>query len=614
MPTRTPRWTLPCPRLWVGHAVALAIVCLVFACGGGGGGGSTRRTGGPDVVPLLVAATFVGATATPQTGDKLLLLLSEDVLLVGSLLDNDDVVLSAGSLGDVTLTPSLKNPRTVEVTLGPGVTFTPGTTTLDLSLRCDAVEDTAGNAAVPSSPVIIRAGDGDDPTISNLTLSGVHSLLNGNGPAGGTLQVPTNGFTIDLDHGDASSAVDPARTIVVADIAVEVGGNTRPVGQDLSDALTLTGDATSSSLLVPSNVVLSPGPVQLTVYVVDVTGMISAPHTFDLLIRFPDDGVRPFETTVNPSQVWYLDLSRDIEWYSVDTAHPSLPVTVNGAPNGIPDIQDLFLALGLLSSSPIANVQGSMDSNEVVMSRFMSQLIQELGNLHPGVNVTFVDTPPETFPAWIDSFPYNSFGFSQICIAGSESVSGTTGTLGVALFDPNNVFQDNNCLVDYAGFQRLGVFLHTIINEGFLSSAVSTFRTTYDPFTLDRGGTPIGDMTNDGLRLTGGLADSRATEIDTAIQRIVRFTAIITAHECGHSVGLVANGAMPQGLHGNDPVNFPVFPSSAADGHIKMPDSLFPGYAENIMSPHFDFENTLDPLTRFNSLNLAYLRERVLSD
>ena len=71
---------------------------------------------------------------------------------------------------------------------------------------------------------------------------------------------------------------------------------------------------------------------------------------------------------------------------------------------------------------------------------------------------------------------------------------------------------------------------------------------------------------------------------------------------------------MPFGLYGNDAVNFPVFPSSAADGHIRMPNSLFPGNAENIMSPHFDLDNTLDPLTRFNTLNLAYLREMVLNN
>jgi len=592
----------------------MAIVCLVFACGGGGGGSGTRRSAGPDVAPQLVSVTFVGATATPQSGDRLLLLMSEDVLVAGALLTNTDVVLSSGSLGNVTSSPSLANPRTVELVLGPGVAFTPGTTTMALSNDCDAIEDASGNLAEPGSAVVIRLGDGDNPTISNLTLSGVHALLNGTGPAGGTLQVPVNGFTIDFDHADPTTAIDPSRTIVVADIDVDIDGVTRQTGLNLIDGLTITGDATNSSLVVPATVVFSPGPVGLTVYVVDVTGMISVPQTFDLLIRFPDDGVRPFETTVNPSQVWYLDLSRDIEWYSVDIVHPSLPVTVNGGTNGRPDIQDLFLALGLLSFTPIPNVQGSLNSNDVVMARFMSELLQDLSNLYPGVNVTFVDVAPAEFPQGVDWLPYNAFGSSQICIAGSESDLGNTGTLGVALFDPNNVYQDNNCLTDYGGFQRMGVFLHTIINEGFLSSAATTFRTTYDPFTGARGGTPIGDVVNDELRLTGQLSDSRTTEIDVAIQRIVRFTAVITAHECGHSMGLVANGAMPQGLYGNDPVNFPVFPSSAADGHIRMPNSVFPGIAENVMSPVFDFDTTLSPQTRFNSLSLAYLREQVLNN
>ncbi len=592
----------------------MGVVCLIFACSGGGGGSSSRRSAGPDVAPLLVSVTFIGASATPQSGDKLLLLMSEDVLVVGTPLTNTDVVLSSGSLGNVTLSPSLANPRTVELTLGPGVAFTPDTTTMALSNDCDAIQDTSGNLAQAGSAVVIRHGDGDNPTISNLTLSGVHALLNGTGPAGGTLQVPVNGFTIDLTHADATTAVDPSRTIVVADIDVDVDGATRQAGLNLTDALTISGDATTSSLLVPAAVVFSPGAVELTVYVVDVSGMISTPQTFDLLSRLPNDTVRPFETTVNPSQVWYLDLSRDIEWYSVDIVHPSLPVSVNPGANGRPDVEDLFLALGLLSSTPIPNVQGSLDSNEVVLNRFMSELLQELSNLHPGVNITFVDVPSVVFPPGVDSLPYNTFELSQICIAGSESDTGTTGTLGVALFDPNNVYQDNNCLTDYGGLQRLGVFLHTVINEGFLSSAISTFRTTYDPFTSARGGNAIGNMVNDGLRLTGQLSDSRTTEIDLAIQRMVRFTAVITAHECGHSVGLVANGPMPQGLYGNDPVNFPVFPSSAADGHIKMPTSVFPGSAENIMSPVFDFDTTLSPLTRFNSLSLAYLREQVLNN
>ncbi|MHC4513348.1 MAG: hypothetical protein ACYTGW_11465 [Planctomycetota bacterium] len=599
----------------VGLLLVATLVSVIIACGGGGGGSGTRRTSGPDMAPFLVAATFVGSGAMPQSGDKLLLLMSEDVVLVPStLLTNADVVLSSGSLGNVVQGPTLVNPRTVEVTVGSGVALTPGTTTITLSNACDAIEDNTGNLAQAASAVVISAGDGDNPAISSFTLNGVNALLNGTGPAGGTLQVPDNGFSIDLVHADPTTPVDPSRTIVVADIGVEVAGTTRQAGTSLTDGLVHTGDATTSSLLVPASVVFPQGSVTLTAYVVDGSGMISAPQTFDLLIRFPDDVVRPFETTVNPSQVWYLDLSRDIESFIVDIADPIVPVFVNTGANGRPDVQDLFLALGLLSPTPIQNVQGALNSNDVVMNTFVALLLQEVDDLYAGTNVIFTDQPQEVFPEGAAWLPYNSFSSSQICIAGSESESGATGTLGVALFDPNNLYQDNNCLTDHNGFQRLGVFLHTIINEGFRSPPGSTFRTTYDPFTSVRGGVPIGEVADDGLRITGLLSDSRSIEIDVAIQRIARFTAVITAHECGHSVGLVANGPMPHGLYGNDPVNFPVFPDSAADGHIRMPASLFPGGAENVMSPSFNFDATLSPQTRFNSLNLAYLREQVLNN
>ena len=97
-----------------------------------------------------------------------------------------------------------------------------------------------------------------------------------------------------------------------------------------------------------------------------------------------------------------------------------------------------------------------------------------------------------------------------------------------------------------------------------------------------------------------------------ALVRLAQFAAVILAHECGHSVGLVANGVMPTGLYGAQAEAFKVFPASAADGHIKMPPSLFPGLSENIMTPGFDFDSALAPETRFNSLNRAYLLQRVI--
>jgi hypothetical protein len=104
----------------------------------------------------------------------------------------------------------------------------------------------------------------------------------------------------------------------------------------------------------------------------------------------------------------------------------------------------------------------------------------------------------------------------------------------------------------------------------------------------------------------GTVGDSRETEIDTAISLLARFVATVTAHECGHSVGLVVDGAMPNGLYGNDSTNFP----QSASGHIRNA-SLFPSGSTNLMSPALNFTLATSPLSAFNTLNLAYLREQV---
>ncbi|MCK5943381.1 MAG: hypothetical protein KAI24_15475, partial [Planctomycetes bacterium] len=110
----------------------------------------------------------------------------------------------------------------------------------------------------------------------------------------------------------------------------------------------------------------------------------------------------------------------------------------------------------------------------------------------------------------------------------------------------------------------------------------------------------------DGARLLGTVGDSRETAIDAALADLARFIATVTAHECGHSVGLVVNGAMPTGLYGNDTTNFP----GSANGHIRN-TSLFPAGATNVMSPSLSYSTATDAQTDFNTLNKAYLQEQV---
>jgi hypothetical protein len=573
---------------------------LAAACSGGGGGSG-------NTAPTITAAVFVGSAGIPAAGDALLLLMSEDVTLVaGALLTDADFVFAGGTLGAVSAAPTLINSRSVRIVLGAGVSFLPGTATIAFGDDNDAVRDLAGAFAKGGTARTITAGDGNAPTITRLTLSNVDGPLNGTGPAGGTLQVPQRGFTIDVTATDATSAINPAATQIAASVNVNTAAGSVPAGQNLTPSLgAATVNGNTYGFLVPGTVSFPEGPITLTVIAVDITGMTSAPATFAFRVRNLSDAVRPFETTVNAQQVWFLDLSRDVESFSVANGAGPKPVGVVAGANGTPDFHELLTMLGLFG--------GNATVNTAVLDTFRNRLTAELGTLFAGVNIGFTFTAPGTFPPQT-AVPYNSFGFAQICIAGAEDPAGNTGILGVAIFDPNNASQENDCLLDFLGAQRLGVFVHTAVDAGFRESGLSTFRTTYDALRPDLvpAGTPIGNA-GDGMdagRVAGTVTDGRGTTIQNAINRLARFIAVVTAHECGHSMGLVMMGPMPTGLYGGDPVNFPgsgIPPSP----HIRN-DSLFPPGAQNVMSPAISFTSAIVSATAFNSLNLAYLRERAL--
>jgi hypothetical protein len=574
------------------------LALVLAACNGGGGGSSP-----PNVRPTIVSASFVGSGPSPTAGDTLLLFCSEDVALgAGALLTDLDVVLSgSATLGAVTTAPTLTGARRIEITLGDGVTFVPGTTTIAFAPTNDAVRDTAGALATGGTGMPIGTSDGASPTLTNVTVAAIDDALNGTGDAGGTLQVASNGWPLDLTFTD-NGTVDPSRTQVVASVAVTTVAGSLPAGSDLGPFLSVAAStATTARLSVPSTVAFGGGTVLLSVVVVDTSGRASAPVTFDLRIASFSNARRPFETVANSSQVWFLDFARDVE--TITSAAITGGATVDATPtaNGSSDFAEVLLALGLLSATPVA-VGGGQDSNQVVLDRFKAALVAELGTLFDGANVTFTLTRPSGSFGSSARISYNSFGYSQISIAGSPTVP---GQLGVAIFDASNSTQDDDTDADFGGV-RLGVFLQTIADVGLLPPSTSGFRQTFNSLAPALStGVPVGEQTFDALRLAGSLSDSRRDVIDTAIADFARFTAVVVAHECGHSMGLVQNGPMPTGLYGNDPVNFP----DSTDGHIRN-TALFPS-GTNVMSPALSYNGAIHPATAFNSLNLAYLREQV---
>lgn len=578
---------------------AIVVLSLLLSAAGCKRGGS----GAADVTPpVLVSAVFVGAGATPVAGDTLRLFFSEAVqLIAGRLLTDADLAFAAaGSLGDVAAPPTQVDIRTISIVLGSGVDIAPGVTAIAFAAANDAVADAAGNLGRAGATVVVSKGDGDAPIIGVFTASDVDVTANGTGSAGGTLQVPTTGFTIDLTYSDTTSNVDPAATQLTANRAVAVNGQSVAAGSNLVPHLQASPATTAlASYTVSSTVVFPIGDLGLTAIVADSTGMLSAPRTLTVRTVTASDGLRPFETGANPNQLWFLDTSRDLESYALTpTGGTTFTVAVTPVANGRPDLHDALALIGLIGPDPAVN--------DSVIAQVKIFTLLDLALRFAGANVSFTFTSPGAFGS-ASSVPYASVGFSQICIAGAPSQA---GVLGLALFDPNNDSQNNDCLTAFQN-SRLGVFVLTVLDNvnGLGGPSTTMFRQTYDPFRSEiSGGQAIGANAQDTARLAGTLNDARQVAIGNAISRLSRFIAVVVAHETGHSMGLVKNGAMPAGLFGGDAANFP----GSNSEHIRMPTSLFPLGSVNIMSPTLNFELALSANTAFNSLNRAYLRERVL--
>ena len=594
------------------NPLLLASTLALLGCGGGGGGG-----GAPQADIGLLSVVFRGSTPSdtnPDPGELLFLFFSADVELAPSASSNG-IALSAGGLGSPT-SVSLVDARTIAITLGTGVSFVPGTATASLVDGQSLVNGVGGRTIATGNALTIASSDSNRPVVSRFTINETPTELNGNGNAGGTLQVPPNGFSIDANYSDASSSISTGAIVLTCSQSVNVSGRDIGAGGNLLASLG-SASATSFGLLVPGSVRFNEGEQTLTLIVPDAQGEYSAPVTFRFRVKNLDDQTRPLEN----GQVWFLDTSRDLEAISSAAGSGSnVNLTRTDGANSLADYDEVLRVIGLHFATPIANVLNSKNSNEVVSDLLQARIVSQLTTLYGGAAVSFTFASPGSFPSNKAFVDYNAASHSRIAIGGSPSPA-ATGALGVALFDPNNKKQEDNTLPagTYDGVQltvRLGVFPYTLVSAQINVSG-TRFRQVFDPFVLHRG-QPVGSVTaptSDATRLVNinnnVAGDTRQTAISRALDEWARFIAIVTAHECGHSLGLVKDGAMPAGLYGGLAANFP----GSTSGHISLSStSIFPSGATTIMAPSLSFSNANHASSAFNALNLSYLRERSLYD
>ena len=370
-------------------------------------------------------------------------------------------------------------------------------------------------------------------------------------------------------------------------------------------------------LSVPGALVLQVGTCALKAKVSDRLENTGAFRQLSFEVVTPTNAMRPFETTVNPSQKWSLVFSRDLYTISI-SGDTVIDVSHSQVANGMADFYEDMILFGLSSQSPIAVPGTSMNSNKFMRLELYDAIKDELHNtIFSSVNIEFTETHLGSLPSNAPQVPYDSFTHSLIAIGGVSDI----GALGVAFIDRGNASQDNDVLYNgsfpYNPGLHLGVFLTEIFMAEVNGWVSGLFRLTFDHFIPGRG-VPVGEDPDDpailseiagtGLPVSGDAALRRDRLLE-AIDVLARYIAVVAGHEMGHSMGLSVNGAMPNGLHGGDPANFP----GSTSYHISLtafPDLfLFPDV--NIMIPATSFTNTNAPGTRFNYLNRAYLREKI---
>ncbi len=580
--------------------------------------------------PVLEVAYFTG-TGLPDADEELFLLFSEEVVLKqGRTFSSEDVEFWDG--GDTIGSSSpigigLSDPYTVRVTLGTSPYFVPASSRINIPDVNDVITDLAGNmpylppGAGQSDYVLVIYNDEIPPVVDQISINEIPDCLNGKGPAGGKLLVARKGFEITLKYHDpgSGSGVDTDEIVIRNSNAVKYKGKNVAANTNLMPYLnTLEQTESNARFKVPGKLVFPEGSNRLKGKVSDMLGNVSSMNTLDFDAIVPSDDQRPFETTDNPSQIWNLIFTRDL--YTIGISGSAwITVTAVATSNGIADFKEDLILYGLRSESPIVVPGTGGNSNQFMYSQVVDAVKSELADTIFGnsVNIVFTEQNQGALPNGAPQINYKNFTHSQIAIGGDSDV----GALGCAFIDRGNMHQDNDVLYKgshpYNPGTNLGIFTTTIFEVEVNGSPFGLFRTTFDNFIPGRG-EPVGEGADDqdilmDIAGTGppvsGAAALRRDAILLAVQRLARYIAVVSAHEMGHSMGLSVDGAMPNGLYGGDPANFP----GSTENHLDLTSipGLFSYPSVNIMVPGTNFYITNSAGTRFNMLNLAYLKEKV---
>ncbi|MBL8752936.1 MAG: Ig-like domain-containing protein [Planctomycetes bacterium] len=409
------------------------------------------------------------------------------------------------------------------------------------------------------------------PAVS-ATLNGIHATR-----ASG-LVVPPSGFTIDVTVTDNGSQWPDMGSVQVQ----LAGAGPAPGAATLLAAATI-GYGTFR-VQMPAAEALPAGAWSLTVRATDLTGNVGTTSVLPFTVAQPSGAMQPFE---RPQVVWVrTDLDRDgNQRADFDDDMLRLGFATAGDPIGTNAWLRRVVLDGVLAKASLLYGRGPrgepIDSGSVPL-RFTTR--EPIGIAHMQLALGGLD------PEGDRNRDY-----------GDES----SGVLGRAYYDyrNGNVSERNTSNSPGLGVFPAEMWLYqTHIHLQVWPSYSTSFAQRFRPLCPDMGGTPAGAHALDAAVLRADFDYAGATTAQRARWQTVMDAAddwasvigIILAHEVGHSIGLVAPGASPNGLFGD---------ASLHDTYAG---------ATEVMAPSVGYEamTTLD--YAFRDIDLAYLRQRVL--
>jgi hypothetical protein len=438
------------------------------------------------------------------------------------------------------------------------------------------VRTQTGNWLGSDATARVRVGQASDTTapVLEVTLDDIAPQRNQ------ALAVPPSGFTIDVDAYDAGDGTLDMSTL---DLALS-GPGPVPTPDDLFAVSTVGMRYAVTE--VPARLGLAPGAYVLNATVRDLSGNRSAPTAYAFEVVAPNHDQLPFERT-------------QVVWVRFDTDREG-----RGKGDGVADFDQDLLALGLLAAGDPAGRNGML--RKTVSDGILAEASRLLARNPDGtpkadsVAVRFTTNLPASV-------------HMQIAVGGQDPEAprqrsygeDSTGVLGRAYFDYRNSKPNENNAGTSPG---LGVFVGELfLYEGKVFKDlypfyVTSFGRTYRVLSPHMGGTPAGAGPLDAVVLASGFSYSAATpeqrlrhdQIFGAADELATAMGIILAHEVGHSIGLVAEGPPPSGLHGD----------SSLHNHLTM--------LGDVMGAYVAWDTLIGVEHRFRDLNLAYLRQRVI--